>query len=100
MSEHAAEAHAASQRGHAERRPAESIADPRTWLPVAIIFPSVVAVYAVAVGAIYVLATSVNGQLLIAGGLLVLLFNFALLFVLLLRTMRLERTRHAGAIEP
>ena len=95
MSEHAAAAHAATQRARVERRPAES-AD-RTWPLAAIFFPSVVAAYALVVGGIYLLLTSVSGQLLAAGGLLILLFNFVLLFVLLFRTMGMERARHARA---
>ena len=97
MSEHAAAAHAATQRARAERRPAESVTD-RTWPLAAILFPSVVAAYALVVGGIYLVLTSVSGQLLAAGGLLVLLFNFVLLFVLLFRTMGMERTRHARSV--
>ena len=96
MSEHAAAAHAATQQVQAERRPAKSAAD-RTWPLAAIFLPSVVAAYEVVVGGVYLLVMSVSGQLLAAGGLLVLLFNFVLLFLLLFRTMAMERTRHARA---
>jgi hypothetical protein len=95
MSEHAAVAHAATQRAQAEL--GRGVSD-GTWLLAAIVFSSVVAAYAVVVGAIYLLVTSVSGQLLAAGGLLILLFNFVLLFVLLFRTMAMERTRHARAM--
>jgi hypothetical protein len=99
MSEHAAAAHAATHRARVARRPVESVAhDHRTWPIAAIFFPTVVALYAVLVGAIYLLLTSVSGQLLIAGGLLVLLFNFVLLFVLLFRTMGMERARRMSAM--
>jgi hypothetical protein len=97
MSEHATAAHAATQRARAERRRVEAVADRGTWPLAVIVFASVVAAYAAIVGAIYLLVTSVNGQLLAAGGLLILLFNFVLLFVLLLRTMGMDRTRHARA---
>jgi hypothetical protein len=90
MSEHAAAAHAATQRAQAERG---RVVSNGTWLLAAIFFPSVVAAYAVVVGAIYLLVTSVSGPVLAAGGLLILLFNFELLFVLLFRTMAMERTR-------
>ena len=95
MSEHAAAAYASTQRAPAEQRPAESVTEHRTWPIAAIFFPSVVAAYAVVVGAVYLLVTSMSWQLLAAGGLVILLFNFVLLFVLMLRTMGIERTRHA-----
>jgi len=98
MSEHAAAAHVATQRARAERLPAESATEHRTWPIAAIVFPSVVAAYAAVVGAIYLLATSMSWQLLAAGGLVILLFNLVLLFVLMLRTMDMERTRHARSM--
>ena len=88
MSEHAAAAHAATQPAPAERRRVESDG---TWRLVAIFCASFVAVYAVVVGAIYLLVTSVSWQLLLAGGLLVLLFNFLVLFVLVLQIVREAR---------
>ena len=94
---HAAAEHAATQRARVERQPAEAVTD-RTWPIAAIFFPSVVAAYAVFVGVIYLLATSMSWQALAAGGLLVLLFNVVLLFVLLFRTMSMERTRQAPAL--
>jgi fatty acid desaturase len=98
MSYDVAAAHAATQPARAERRPAESATEHRTWPIAAIVFPSVVAAYAAVVGAIYLLATSVSWQLLAAGGLVILLFNLVLVFVLMLRTMDMERTRHARSM--
>ena len=64
MSYHVAAAHAVTQRARAERRLAESVTEHRTWPIAAILFSSVVAAYAVVVGVIYLLVTSMSGQLL------------------------------------
>jgi hypothetical protein len=72
--------------------------DRSPWPVAAIVFASVVAAYALVVRAIYLLVTSMSWQLLAAGGLVILLFNLVLLFVLMLRTMEMERTRHARAM--
>jgi hypothetical protein len=61
--------------------------DGKDWPLAAVFFTAVAGLYAAVAGAIYWLGTSVSWELLAAGGLVVLIVNFVLLFVLLLRDL-------------
>ncbi len=85
---------AATQRARAERGRVKT--EGGTRLLGVTLIAGVVVAYAVAGGAVYLLVTSVSGQLLVTSALLILLFYFALLVVLRLPTMtsRLDGEAH------
>ncbi len=88
MSEYPAAVYAAAQQARVERQRVESDG---TRLLVAMLLASVIAAYAVVVGAIYLLVTSVSGPLLVAGGVHTVFLYSVLLVVMQLRTKRGEQ---------
>jgi hypothetical protein len=86
MSEHASVVRAPAVVETAQQHRSAAIGgDGKRWPLAAVFFTAVAGLYAAVAGAIYLLVTSVSWELLAAGGLLVLIFNLVLLFVLLLR---------------
>jgi hypothetical protein len=93
LSQHASVAHAPAVDRTQQHRTAASGEDRKDWPLAAVFFTAVAGLYAAAAGAIYGLVTSVSWDLLAAGGLLVLIFNFVLLLILLLRDFDFHRAQ-------